>query len=171
MLDSAEIIIIVIDIEKNIDDQFLKWSKYIQDNEKLFSSFFKILLIFNKYDLNTSFEVPGYILENERFSFISVVSAKTSHNIDKLKTQLDLSATKIIDEHARTSHENTKLYQNSQNSRGINNEVYNGSVDNSNIRKNENDTIFGSTFSNIKINVNISDYKEKMKRYYENTRC
>jgi hypothetical protein len=36
-----------------------------------------------------------------------------------------------------------------------------------------NDTVFGSTFSNInmKINVDLSEYKEKMKRYYENPRC
>jgi small GTP-binding protein len=30
----AEIIIVVIDIERNIDEQMLKWNKYIQDNDK-----------------------------------------------------------------------------------------------------------------------------------------
>ena len=44
---------------------------------------------------------------------------------------------------------------------------------NSNNSNNANDTAFGSTFSNInmKINVDLSEYKEKMKRYYENPRC
>lgn len=168
----AEIIIIVIDIEKNVDDQFLKWNKYIQDNEKLFSSYFKLLLIFNKYDLNSSFEVPGYILKDERFFFITLVSAKNGHNIDKLKTHLDLTAKKIIDEHARMSHEFVNMRRSSP---GINKGINGGSGSrgdgDSNIENNDNDTIGSSSFLNMKINLDILEYREKMKLYYENSRC
>jgi 50S ribosomal subunit-associated GTPase HflX len=158
----AEMIIVVIDIEKNIDEQILKWNKYIQDNEKLFSQYYKMFLIFNKHDLNTGFDIPTDVMKQSQFNFMTVVSAKTGHNIDKLKFHLELNAKKIVDECARRSHEF---------SRGMNN-----SNDDSNIDTNSNDandTIFGSTFSNInmKINVDLSEYKEKMKRYYENPRC
>jgi small GTP-binding protein len=157
----AEIIIVVIDIEKNIDEQILKWNKYIQDNEKLFSQYYKMILIFNKYDLNTGFEIPETIMNQQQFNFITVVSAKTGYNVDKLKFHLELNAKKIVDECARRSHEF---------SRGMNNN------DDSNIDTNSNDandTIFGSTFSNInmKINVDLSEYKEKMKRYYHSAHC
>lgn len=164
----AEIIIVVIDIEKNIDEQILKWNKYIQDNEKLFSPYFKLFLIFNKYDLNPGFEIPETIMNQQQFIFITLVSAKSGHNIDKLKLHLELTAKKIVDECARTSHEFANM---NRNSRGINNGMNNDT--NSNNANGDNDTIFGSTFSNInmKINVDLSEYKEKMKRYYENPRC
>jgi small GTP-binding protein len=165
----AEIIIVVIDIEKNLDEQFLKWNKYIQENETLFSPHFKLFLIFTKHDLNSGFEIPETIMNQPQFTFITLVSAKTGHNIDKLKFHLELTAKKIVDECARRSHEfvNTR-----RNSRGItdNNNGDNNIGMNSN---NANDSIFGSTFSNMnmKINVDLSEYKEKMKRYYENPRC
>jgi small GTP-binding protein len=159
----AEIIIVVIDIEKNIDEQILKWNKYIQDNEKLFSPYFKLFLIFNKYDLNTGFEIPSYIMDQHQFTFITLVSAKSGHNIDKFKFNLELAAKKLVDECARKSHEFANARQNN---RGINN---NNSE--SSIRNTGNDTIFGSTFSNMKINVDLSEYKQKMKRYYENPHC
>jgi 50S ribosomal subunit-associated GTPase HflX len=164
----AEIIIVVIDIEKNIDEQILKWNKYIQDNEKLFSPYFKLFLIFNKYDLNPGFEIPETIMNQQQFIFITLVSAKSGHNIDKVKLHLELTAKKIVDECARTSHEFANM---NRNSRGINNGMNNDT--NSNNANGDNDTIFGSTFSNInmKINVDLSEYKEKMKRYYENPRC
>jgi small GTP-binding protein len=166
----AEIIIIVIDIEKNIDEQILKWNKYIQDNEKLFLPDFKLFLIFNKHDLNSDFEVPTTIMNQQQFTFITLVSAKTGYNIDKLKFHLELNAKKIVDESARRSHEfATNMHLNNRN-RGINNRVNNSNGD-SNIGHNSNDTIFGSTFSNMKINVDLSEYKEKMKRYYENPHC
>jgi small GTP-binding protein len=178
----AEIIIVVIDIEKNIDEQFLKWNKYIQENETLFSPHFKLFLIFTKHDLNSGFEIPETVMNQPQFTFITLVSAKTGHNIDKLKFHLELTAKKIVDECARRSHEfaNTR-----RNSRGItdNNNGINGNIgmngnngmnsNNSNNANGDNDTVFGSTFSNInmKINVDLSEYKEKMKRYYENPRC
>jgi small GTP-binding protein len=157
----AEIIIVVIDIEKNIDEQILKWNKYIEDNEKLFSPYCKLFLIFNKYDLNPGFEIPSYIMNQQQFIFITLVSAKSGHNIDKLKLHLELTAKKIVDECARTSHEFANIR------RGINNDNH----INSSIENNANDTIFGSTFSNMKMNVDLSEYKEKMKRYYDNPHC
>ena len=154
----AEIIIIVVNIEKNIDEQFVKWSKYIEDNKKLFLPHFKLFLIFNKYDLNTKFEIPNVILEQTQFIYISIVSAKSSHNIDKLKTYLEVVAKKIVEERATHIH----LHANSNSNVG----------NNSNIRdigENKNDTIFGSKFSNI--NINILEYRDKMKKYYDDTHC
>jgi small GTP-binding protein len=167
----AEIIIVVIDIEKNIDEQILKWNKYIQDNEKLFSQYFKLFLIFNKHDLNTEFEIPVDAANQQQFAFITLISAKSGHNIDKLKLHLELTAKKIVDDCARRSHEFANM---NRNSRGINNGMNNDTnSNNSNNANGDSDTIFGSTFSNInmKINVDLSEYKEKMKRYYENPRC
>ena len=172
----AEIIIVVIDIEKNIDEQILKWNKYIQDNEKLFSQYFKLFIIFNKHDLNTQFEIPVDAANQQQFAFITLVSAKTGYNIDKLKFHLELNAKKIVDECARRSHEFANM---NRNSRGINNSINSNNSNNANgnnsnnANGNNNDTIFGSTFSNInmKINVDLSEYKEKMKRYYDSTHC
>jgi small GTP-binding protein len=157
----AEMVIVVIDIEKNIDEQMLKWNKYIRDNEKLFFSHYKLLLIFNKSDLNTSFEIPNSMLNESRFITITVVSAKTGYNIDKLKYHLEVTAKKIVDEYARESHE-----ANACRSGRVTNNGINSSSENCN-----NDTIFGSTFSNMKINVDLKEYREKMKTYYENSRC
>lgn len=157
----AEMIIIVVDIEKNIEEQFVKWSKYIENNKKLFLPHFKLFLIFNKYDLNTKFEIPNVILEQTQFIYISIVSAKSAHNIDKLKTYLEVVANKIVEE--RAMHIN--IYGNS-NSNGGN------VINNSNIcdtDKNKNDTIFGSKFSNM--NINISEYGDKVKKYYDNAHC
>jgi small GTP-binding protein len=147
----AEIIIIVIDIEKNIEEQFLKWNKYIQDNETLFSPNFKLILIFNKHDLNNDFEIPKDIINDIQFGLITLVSAKTGYNIDNLKLHLDATVKKYIDENAQASHEHRNKFNNSNNN-------------NSNIENSSNDTIFGSTFSNMKINFGLSEYKEKMKR-------
>ena len=151
----AEVIIIVIDIEKSVEEQFVKWSKYIEDNKKLFLPHFKLFLIFNKYDLNTKFEIPKIILEQTQFIYISIVSAKSSHNIDKLKTYLEVVAKKIVEERVTHIH----LHANSNSNVG----------NNSNIGDNKNDTIFGSKFSNI--NINISEYGDKMKKYYDDARC
>ena len=151
----AEVIIIVVDIEKSVEEQFVKWSKYIEDNKKLFSPHFKLFLIFNKYDLNTKFEIPKIILEQTQFIYISIVSAKSSHNIDKLKTYLEVVAKKIIEE--RATH--IQLHANSNSNVG----------NNSNIGDNKNDTIFGSKFSNI--NINITEYGDKMKKYYDDAHC
>lgn len=151
----AEVIIIVVDIEKNLEEQFVKWSKYIEDNKKLFSPHFKLFLIFNKYDLNTKFEIPTVILEQTQFIYISIVSAKSSHNIDKLKTYLEVVAKKIVEE--RATH--IRLHANSNSNVG----------NNSNIGDNKSDTIFGSKFSNI--NINISEYGDKMKKYYDDAHC
>ena len=136
----AEIILVVIDVEKNMDEQFSKWNRYIEENEKLFSPYFKLFLIFNKYDVNPEVEIPETIMsQTTQFSFVTLVSAKTAHNMDKLKTYLELTAKKIVDEHALASHD----YANRRNSRDNGNG--NDNVNN-NIRNNENDTIFGSTF-------------------------
>jgi Ras-related protein Rab-5C len=151
----AEVIIIVVDIEKSVEEQFVKWSKYIEDNKKLFLPHFKLFLIFNKYDLNTKFEIPKIILEQTQFIYISIVSAKSSHNIDKLKTYLEVVAKKIVEERVTHIH----LHANSNSNVG----------NNSNIGDNKNDTIFGSKFSNI--NINISEYRDKMKKYYDDTHC
>jgi small GTP-binding protein len=160
----AEMIIIVVDIEKNIEEQFVKWSKYIENNKKLFLPHFKLFLIFNKYDLNTKFEIPNVILEQTQFFYISIVSAKSAHNIDKLKTYLEVVATKIVEERATHMH----LHANSNSNGGNVGNVGN----NSNIRdigENKKDTIFGSKFSNM--NINISEYGDKMKKYYDATHC
>ena len=124
-----------------------------------------MFLIFNKHDLNTGFEVPTDATNQLQFTFITPVSAKTGHNIDKLKFHLELNAKKIVDEAARRSHEFAANMH--RNNRGTNSNGDNG--DSNNV----NDTTFCSTFSNInmKINVDLSEYKEKMKRYYENPRC
>jgi small GTP-binding protein len=158
----AEIVIVVIDIEKNMDEQILKWNKYIQDNEKMFSPHYKVILIFNKSDLNTGFEIPTIIMDRTELTFITMVSAKTGYNIDKLKFHLELAAKKIVDEHARTSHEFANMRRNG---RATNNGT------NSNTRNNDSDTIFGSTFSDMNMNVDLAEYREKMKAYYENSRC
>jgi small GTP-binding protein len=149
----AEIIIVVIDIQENIDEQFLKWKKYIQDNETLFSPNFKLILIFNKHDLNNDFEIPKDIINQTQFGLITLVSAKSGYNINKLKLHLDVTVKKYIDENAHASHE----HRNKFNNRNNNNT-------NSNIENSSNDTIFGSTFSNMKINFGLSEYKEKMKK-------
>ena len=151
----AEVIIIVVDIENSVEEQFVKWSKYIEDNKKLFSPHFNLFLIFNKYDLNTKIEIPTVILEQTQFIYISIVSAKSSHNIDKLKTYLEVVAKKIVEERATHIH----LHEN------LNSNVGNDS----NIGNNKNDTIFGSNFSNI--NINISEYGDKMKKYYDDAHC
>ena len=149
----AEIIIVVIDIQENIDEQILKWKKYIQDNETLFSPNFKLILIFNKYDLNNDFEIPKDIINQTQFGLITLVSAKSGYNIDKLKLHLDVIVKKYIDENAHASHEHHRnKFNNSNND------------NNSNIENSSNDTIFGSTFSNMKINFGLSEYKEKMKK-------
>ena len=154
----AEMIIIVVDIEKNVDEQFVKWSKYIENNKKLFLPHFKLFLIFNKYDLNTKFEIPNVILEQTQFIYISIVSAKSAHNIDKLKTYLEVVAKKIVEERATHIH----LHANSNSNVGNNSNI-------GDIGDNKNDTIFGSKFSNM--NINISEYGDKMKKYYDATHC
>ena len=148
----ADIVIVVIDIKENIDEQFLKWNKYIQDNETLFSPNFKLILIFNKHDLKNDFEIPKDIINQTQFGLITLVSAKSGYNIDKLKLHLDVIVKKYIDENAHASHEYRNKFNTSNND------------NNSNIENSSNDTIFGSTFSNMKINFGLSEYKEKMKK-------
>ena len=140
----------------------LKWNKYIRDNEKLFASHYKLILIFNKSDLNTRFEIPSAIMNESRFITIILVSAKTGYNIDKLKYHFEQTAKKIVDECARHRHELANVRQSGR----VTNNGINSSSENCN-----NDTIFGSTFSNMKINVDLKEYREKMKTYYENSRC
>ena len=152
----AEIIIVVIDINKSIDEQFVKWNKYIEDNQKRFSPHFKLFLLFNKNDLNTDFEIPKPILEQTQYTFITLVSAKTAHNIDKLKTHLEVVARKIVEERALA----TSMRVNLDASANANNR-------NSNNNNNKNDTIFGLKFSSI----NFSEYGDKMKKYYDGAHC
>jgi small GTP-binding protein len=152
----AEIIIVVIDINKSIDEQFVKWNKYIEDNQKRFSPHFKLFLVFNKNDLNTDFEIPKSMLEQTQYTFITLVSAKTAHNIDKLKTHLEVVARKIVEECAIA----TSMRVNLDASANANNR-------NSNNNNNKNDTIFGSKFANI----NFSEYGDKMKKYYDGAHC
>ena len=152
----AEIIIVVIDINKSIDEQFVKWNKYIEDNQKRFSPHFKLFLVFNKNDLNTDFEIPKPILEQTQYTFITLVSAKTAHNIDKLKTHLEVVARKIVEERALA----TSMRVNLDASANANNR-------NSNNNNNKNDTIFGLKFSSI----NFSEYGDKMKKYYDGAHC
>lgn len=151
----AEIIIVVVDINKNIDEQILKWNKYIQDNEKLFVPYYKLFLIFNKHDLNSDFQIPTNIVNQSQFVFITLVSAKTGYGIDKLKFHMELNSKKIIDDNARRSHESSSIDRNHNSG-------------NSNIQNNTNDTIF-SSLSNMK--VNVEEYRDKMKKYYEDSRC
>ena len=157
----AEIIIVVIDIDKNIDEQFVKWNKYIEDNQKRFSPHFKLFLVFNKHDLNTDFEIPKLMLEQTQYTFITLVSAKTAHNIDKLKMHLEVVARKIVEERA-TIHANGNANTNS-----INCNANGNNGNNSNNNNNKNDTIFGSKFANI----NFSEYGDKMKKYYDGAHC
>lgn len=152
----AEIIIVVIDINKSIDEQFVKWNKYIEDNQKRFSPHFKLFLVFNKNDLNSDFEIPKSMLEQTQYTFITLVSAKTAHNIDKLKTHLEVVARKIVEERAIA----TSMRVNLDASANANNR-------NSNNNNNKNDTIFGSKFANI----NFSEYGDKMKKYYDGVHC
>jgi small GTP-binding protein len=151
----AEIIIIVIDIDKNIDEPFVKWNKYIEDNQKRFSPHFKLFLVFNKFDLNTEFEIPKPILDRMQYTFISIVSAKSAHNIDKLKTHLEVAARKIVEERATSTNTNVNASPNISN----------------NNKNNKNDTIFGSRFSNINMSINFSEYGDKVKKYYDGAHC
>ena len=155
----AEIIIIVIDIDKNIDDQFVKWNKYIEDNQKRFSPNFKLFLVFNKFDLNEEFEIPKPILDQMQYAFISLVSARSAHNIDKLKMHLEVAARKIVEERATSTNSNANSVNGNLNNR------------NSNNNNNINDTIFGSRFSNINLNINLSEYGDKIKKYYDGAHC
>ncbi len=159
----AEIVIIVIDIDKNIDEQFVKWNKYIEDNQKRFSPHFKLFLLFNKYDLNEEFQLPKIILDQMQYTFISLVSAKSAHNIDKLKMHLEVTARKIVEERA-TIHANG-------NANSINGNASNNNNQNSNSNSNKNDTIFGSRFSNMNMNLNLSEYGDKIKKYYDGAHC
>ena len=178
----AEIILVVIDVEKNIDEQFVKWNAYIQDNKTMFSPHCKLFILFNKYDLNPRFEIPENIMSQIQFSFVTLVSAKTAHNIDKLKTHVETTAKKIIDEYACASHEYANIRRhrdnrgNSSNSSnaGTNagaNVGANAANANANSNTNADDTIFGSTFSNVDMKVRFSEYGDKVKKYYENTHC
>lgn len=155
----AEIIIVVIDINKSIDEQFVKWNKYIEDNQKRFSPHFKLFLVFNKNDLNTDFEIPKSMLEQTQYTFITLVSAKTAHNIDKLKMHLEVVARKIVEECATATIIRVNLDAANANNR------------NSNNNNNKNDTIFGSKFSNMNMNINFSEYGDKMKKYYDGVHC
>ena len=159
----AEIIIIVIDIDKNIDEQFVKWSKYIEENKKRFSPNFKLFLVFNKHDLNEEFEIPKPIMDQMQYTFISLVSAKSAHNIDKLKTHLEVAARKIVEERATSTNTNVNASPNNINGNSNNN--------NSNSNNNKNDTIFGYKFSNMNMNINLSEYGDKMKKYYDGAHC
>lgn len=164
----AEIILVVIDVEKNIDEQFVKWNAYIQDNKTMFSPHCKLFLLFNKYDLNPRFEIPETIMSQTQFSFVTLVSAKSAHNIDKLKTHVESTAKKIIDEYACASHEYANIRRHRDNSSNSNA----GANANANADGNaENGTIFGSTFSNMDMKIRFSEYGNKMKKYYENTHC
>jgi hypothetical protein len=70
---------------------------------------------------------------------------------------VDVIVKKYIDENAHASHEHHRnKFNNSNND--------NNNDNNSNIENSSNDTIFGSTFSNMKINFGLSEYKEKMKK-------
>jgi small GTP-binding protein len=161
---SAEIVIFVIDIEKNIDEQILKWNKYIQDNEKMFAPHYKIIILFNKHDLNTGFEIPKTIsiMNNSQIAFITIISAKTGHNVDRFKFHMEQTAKKIVDECART--ENTSA-------RRVTNDGAVHDTGSSNIENGANGTIFGSAFSNMKMKVELQEYRESVKKYYENSRC
>jgi hypothetical protein len=110
-------------------------------------------------------------MNQHQYIFITLVSAKSGHNIDKLKLHLELTAKKIVDECARTSHEFANMRRNSRGTNGNNNGNNNSDGNIGANSNNANDTIFGSTFSNMKINVDLSEYKEKMKRYYDNPHC
>jgi Ras-related protein Rab-5C len=162
----AEIIIIVIDIDKNIDEQFVKWNKYIEDNQKRFSHNFKLFLIFNKIDLNEEFEIPTQIVEQTRYTFISIVSARSAHNIDKLKMHLEVAARKIVEERATATNTNINASPNNINGNSNNNNNNSNNGNNGN-----NDTIFGSRFSNMNMNINLSEYGDKMKKYYDGAHC
>jgi hypothetical protein len=63
---------------------------------------------------------------------------------------LDVVVKKYIDEHARASHEHRNNLNNSNN--------------NSIIENTSNNTIFGYTFSNMKVNAGLLEYKEKIKK-------
>ena len=125
----------------------------------MFAPHYKIIIIFNKHDLNAGFEIPKTIslMNNSRIAFITIVSAKTGHNMDRFKFHLEQTAKKIVDECARTSHEIGIVHGNSNTSSNIDNEA--------------NGTIFGSAFSNMKMKVDLREYRESVKKYYENSRC
>ena len=70
-------------------------------------------------------------------------------------SELSYLKKKIVEERATHTH----LHVNSNSNIG----------NNCNIGENKNDTIFGSKFSNI--TINISEYGDKMKKYYDATHC
>jgi Ras-related protein Rab-5C len=104
-LRNADIIFIVIDINKSIEQinrQFIKWFSYTKNNINLLNKDYKICLFFNKQDTNKYFQVPEDILGNKEISYINLVSAQSGYNIDKIKSTLD-SLAKI---HMETVHPN-----------------------------------------------------------------
>ena len=129
----------------------------------MFSPHCKLFLLFNKYDLNLEFEIPKPIMDQTQHAFISLVSAKSAHNIDKLKTHLEVAARKIVEERATSTNTNVNASPNNINGNSNNN--------NSNSNNNKNDTIFGYKFSNMNMNINLSEYGDKMKKYYDGAHC
>lgn len=91
-LRNANIIIIIIDINQtieNINNQFIKWFSYAKNNNNLLSKNYKFCVFFNKQDTNKNFQIPEHILNNIEISYINIISAKTSFNIDKVKQTLE----------------------------------------------------------------------------------
>lgn len=99
-LRHADIVLIVIDINhtiEHINRQFLKWFSYTKNNSYLLNKDYKICVFFNKQDINKTFQVPEDIIQNEEIVFITVISAKTGLNLDKIKSFLDNFAKIYID--------------------------------------------------------------------------
>lgn len=99
-LRNANIIFIVIDINQSIEQinrQFIKWFSYTKNNINLLNKDYKICLFFNKQDTNKYFQVPEDILNNIEISYITIISAKTGYNLDRIKYILENIAKNYID--------------------------------------------------------------------------
>jgi len=99
-LRHTDIIFIIIDINhtiEHINRQFLKWFSYAKNNNNLLNKDYKICVFFNKQDINNIFQIPDHILNNIEISYITIISAKTGYNLDRIKYILENIAKNYID--------------------------------------------------------------------------
>lgn len=111
-LKGANIIFIVLSIDKSdkeIDDQINFWLNFIDINKAYLSKDFKMMLLFNKIDINQNYSIHKKYTEDTRFYSTITTSAKMNINIDKLKTCLS----KICDDIAVEKKTNTSTAQSS----------------------------------------------------------
>lgn len=112
-LKGTDIIFLVLSCESNdlqIKQQLQFWLNFIQIHKTYIKEDFKLFLIFNKCDLNNSFQIPNEILQDIQFSYIISTSAKTEKNIDNLKSNLEKICMTMLVEKQPPNLNNTSEY-------------------------------------------------------------